>query len=75
MYQHIQQLEIELENTKEALRRSNKTSSTQQASDIEGGGGDIWNRFGANNVVCYVPLTALYYWRRWRGRADDHTSE
>jgi hypothetical protein len=72
MHRNIQRLETELENAKEeALRK--KEEVDHSVTDAEPG--DLWTRFGSNNMVCYAPVAALSYWRRWRGRPSNvHTS-
>jgi hypothetical protein len=77
--EHVHQLESELESTKEALRKKTEQASLMNTerslmvTDAESG--DAWSRMGGSNMLCYAPVAAMSYWRRWMGRPDDvHTS-
>lgn len=74
MHRDLQRLENELEATKEALRKKEEGADRSiVVADAESN--DMWSRLGSGNMVCYAPVAALSYWRRWRGRPDDvHTS-
>lgn len=68
LHREVQRLEGELESTKEALRRKEETpEGTVMMTESS----DIWSRLGGGSgMVCYAPVAALSYWRRWRGRPD-----
>ena len=84
MRQHLHQLESDLENMKEELRRKNEqvnslmTSHSQSRMGAERSmmvaeaeAGDVWSRMGGSGTLCYAPVAAMSYWRRWMGRPDD----
>lgn len=67
MRDHVHRLEHELENTKEALRKQNDNNRALVAAQQESG--EVWS--GGSNMLCYAPVAAMSYWRRWMGRPDD----
>lgn len=84
MRTHLRELEAELESTKEELRKKIEQSERMGGGGrgVGGGGergvvaeaesGDLWSRMGSGStVLCYAPVAAMSYWRRWMGRPDD----